>query len=186
MRNIRRVGLQCYNPQLVIPSLQFQLRAGPGVIETEDHGRTQRAHLAVKYAETRRRLQAEQKLAQQKKRMEDVERDFEMACQVFMEDQQLLAQEAKLKRAMDEGFECIICTETWSVGMVSKVDRCAHPVCRECMVATVRAELDARRWPILCPLCRANPPTTGEPGGAYGIVHFHALNNCCSHQPRSV
>jgi Ring finger domain len=92
-------------------------------------------------------------------------RDFETARQLQMEDERLIRQQEELMRTADLGFECPVCMEMFETGAKSQTDPCGHTLCRECMVSAIKAELDLRRWPILCPICRVTPPENGEPGG---------------------
>jgi len=57
--------------------------------------------------------------------------------------------------------------DMWSLGNVAKVDECGHEICRDCMKNHIKAELDHKRWPILCPLCRAD---NREPPG---VIYRH-------------
>jgi hypothetical protein len=132
------------------------------------------AHIAAKSAERRQeqqveteKQQAESMRAQRRAQTEAERNDFETARRLQMEEQRVFMQQQELLRTADKGFECMICFETWSVGMISNIDPCQHGVCRNCVVSAIKAELDSRRWPILCPICRATPPESGEPGGKH-------------------
>ena len=53
-------------------------------------------------------------------------------------------------------FDCGICMETLIEDFVSIVASCDHTFCRDCILGHVSAELDALRYPILCPVCKAD------------------------------
>ena len=53
-------------------------------------------------------------------------------------------------------FDCGICMETHMEDFVSRVASCNHTFCRDCILGHVSAELDIPRYPILCPLCKAD------------------------------
>jgi hypothetical protein len=91
--------------------------------------------------------------------------DFEHARQLQMEEDRKALEELKALQGYDAGFECKICMDMWSLGNVAKVDECGHEICRDCMKSHIKAELDHKRWPILCSLCRAE--NRESPGGEY-------------------
>lgn len=102
-------------------------------------------------------------------RMLKMERDdFEQARQLQMEEDRKALEHVRAMQGSDEGFKCEICMEFWSLGMVAHVDDCEHMICRDCMKGHIRAELDMKRWPITCPICRAEKRS--EPGGAYRLL----------------
>jgi len=82
-----------------------------------------------------------------------------------MEEDRKALEELKAMQGYDAGFECKICMDVWSLGNVAKVDECGHEICRDCMKSHIKAELDHKRWPILCSLCRAD--NREHPGGEY-------------------
>ena len=54
-------------------------------------------------------------------------------------------------------FQCQICLEGHKEAMVVRIDSCGHRYCRECITSYVGNKLDAKRFPILCPVCAAEP-----------------------------
>jgi len=54
-------------------------------------------------------------------------------------------------------FQCQICLEEHKEAMVVRIDSCGHCYCRECITSYVGNKLDAKRFPILCPVCAAEP-----------------------------
>jgi hypothetical protein len=54
-------------------------------------------------------------------------------------------------------FQCQICLEEHKEAMVVRIDSCGHRYCRECITSYVGNKLDAKRFPILCPVCAAEP-----------------------------
>lgn len=111
-------------------------------------------------------------------RMLETERDdFERARQLQMEEDRKALEHARAMQGSDEGFKCEICMEFWSLGMVAHVDDCEHTICRDCMKGNIKAELDLKRWPIMCPMCRAE--NRSEPGSTYRpLVQESQLTMC--------
>ena len=144
--------------------------------EAEEYERVRQEHIAAKAAERKEKLQAEKERAQRQAQMESERNDFDIALQLYMEEQRALAEQAQLLAAADAGFDCPICMETWSIGMQSKIDSCGHAICRTCMVSAVKAVLESRRWPVTCPLCVSSPPENGEPGGKPATDSLPELN----------
>lgn len=132
--------------------------------EAKEYERIRLANIAAKSAERKQKLLAEKEQAQRREQEEAERNDFEMARRLQMEDERLQKQQSALLHTVDRGFECPICIEHWSVGMISQNDACGHAVCRNCMIGNVKVELEQMRWPVICPVCRANPTETGEPG----------------------
>jgi Ring finger domain len=116
-------------------------------------------------AERRQQLQTDKERAERQAQMEAERNDFETARRLQMEEERISRQQAELLRTADRGFECPICMDLFSVGAKSQADPCGHALCRKCMVSAIKAELESRRWPIQCPLCRVTPPENGEHGG---------------------
>lgn len=104
-------------------------------------------------------------------RLQQSERDdFERARQLQMEEDRKALEELRAMQGHDTGFECKICLDMWSLGNVAKVDECEHEICRGCMKSHIEAELDHKRWPILCPLCKAE--NQKSPGGEHDNIFF--------------
>lgn len=53
-------------------------------------------------------------------------------------------------------FECKVCLDEHSEEDVAEVDGCWHRMCRDCMRGHVTSQLDARVYPIMCPICTAD------------------------------
>lgn len=56
----------------------------------------------------------------------------------------------------EKGFSCGICMDDLPMSDVMKVNWCGHELCRECLRGYVETEIDARKHPIICPLCAAD------------------------------
>jgi hypothetical protein len=54
-------------------------------------------------------------------------------------------------------FQCQICLEEHREAKVVRIDSCGHRYCRECITSYVGNKLDAKRFPIPCPVCAAEP-----------------------------
>ncbi|KAG8758841.1 hypothetical protein FRC14_007259 [Serendipita sp. 396] len=89
--------------------------------------------------------------------------DFERARQLQMEEERAVMHLQQL-RAAHPTFECGICMDDQSMEDVAKNDACGHNICRQCMCRHVISELDRSVWPIICPMCKADPQRDGEPG----------------------
>lgn len=88
--------------------------------------------------------------------------DFEHARRLQLEEERIRAQYEQL-RAAYEIFHCEICQEDCSIDHVSR-GSCAHPICRQDMRNYINSEVERAVWPILCPLCKMNPPESGDLG----------------------
>jgi hypothetical protein len=97
--------------------------------------------------------------------------DFEKVRQKQMKSERELLQASRPK---DKPFECPICSDKCTNEDISRVDTCGHGICRACMRNYVTAEIEKRRWPIICPLCRAQPQRSLAPGGT--IISSIRLN----------
>lgn len=53
-------------------------------------------------------------------------------------------------------FECKVCLDEHSEEDVAEVDGCWHRMCRDCMRGHVTSQLEARVYPIMCPICTAD------------------------------
>lgn len=54
-------------------------------------------------------------------------------------------------------FQCQICLEEHKEAMAVRIDSCGHCYCRECITSYVGNKLDAKRFPVLCPVCAVEP-----------------------------
>ena len=63
-------------------------------------------------------------------------------------------------------FRCSICIEDLPLDSVANVEQCGHQFCRECLRTHIVSNLRSGVFPVICPLCKANPETgkvTGRP-----------------------
>ena len=65
-------------------------------------------------------------------------------------------------------FQCGVCMDEQPVDYVTFLDPCRHKFCRNCIKNHIDSQLSERRFPILCPVCKAVRSTT-NPGSAYAI-----------------
>jgi hypothetical protein len=101
-------------------------------------------------------LEAENKrLGSENKRLESENKSLES-------ENKHLASE--VKAASVRRFQCQICLEEHKEAMVVHIDSCGHCYCRECITSYVGNKLDAKRFPILCPVCAAES-RKDKPGG---------------------
>ncbi|KAJ2934035.1 hypothetical protein H1R20_g3074, partial [Candolleomyces eurysporus] len=79
-------------------------------------------------------------------------------------DEYLKQQEQKFielnPRYKPEKFECLICFETVQGVDGSRCMNCEHSFCRDCLTGHVRSQLEENVYPILCPVCFADPDRT--------------------------
>jgi hypothetical protein len=53
-------------------------------------------------------------------------------------------------------FECCICMDEMPEDSIARIDSCGHTFCRDCLRGHVKARLEERKFPILCPTCTAD------------------------------
>ena len=72
------------------------------------------------------------------------------------EDRQLAAERSALKKhAQVESFDCGICFENLHRENIAQFTSCKHRYCRSCLREHVSSTLEQRRYPIVCPECKA-------------------------------
>ena len=72
------------------------------------------------------------------------------------EDRQLGAERSALrKHAQAEFFDCGICFENLHRENIAQFASCKHRYCRSCLREHVSSTLEQRRYPIICPECKA-------------------------------
>jgi len=72
------------------------------------------------------------------------------------EDRQLAAERNALKKhAQVESFNCGICFENLHRENIAQFASCKHRYCRSCLREHVSSTLEQRRYPIICPECKA-------------------------------
>jgi len=59
-------------------------------------------------------------------------------------------------KGKEKVFECCICMDEMPVDSIARIDSCGHTFCRDCLRGHVKARLEERRFPILCPTCTAD------------------------------
>jgi hypothetical protein len=101
-----------------------------------------------------------------------VKRDRDMAYLLSLDDDRTLAaiaSDAALARQLeDEGFECPMCLEDWSIQNVVELGQCGHRQCRACVRRLINAELELNHWPIVCSLCKIGGDGDATGAKAYG------------------
>lgn len=94
--------------------------------------------------------------------------DLEFALQQQLllneEDANLSEERAKLLSLAPRTFACGVCFEKIPEDFVSELAECGHKYCRDCIRQYVSSELSVPRFPIVCPLCKADE-TRREPAG---------------------
>lgn len=63
-------------------------------------------------------------------------------------------------------FECGVCMDVQPEDHITFLDPCRHTFCRNCIKNHIGSQLSEHRFPILCPVCEAEPGTT-NPGSVY-------------------
>ncbi|KAF5388163.1 hypothetical protein D9615_000203 [Tricholomella constricta] len=79
------------------------------------------------------------------------------------EDQRLSVEREALVMAQQALFKCGVCLEELPEYNVVRLLQCLHSFCRDCMTEYVRSKLSEQRFPILCPVCVVEKPSS-EPG----------------------
>lgn len=94
--------------------------------------------------------------------------DLEFALQQQLlyneEDANLSEERAKLLSLAPRTFACGVCFEKIPEDFVAELTECGHKYCRDCIRQYVSSELNVPRFPIVCPLCKADG-TRREPAG---------------------
>ncbi|KAI0326656.1 hypothetical protein GY45DRAFT_1328612 [Cubamyces sp. BRFM 1775] len=73
------------------------------------------------------------------------------------ENEQLEAQMQELQRIQPKFFDCKICFEQHQEDDVAIVHPCEHAYCRSCLLGYAALKIEEHRYPILCPMCTADP-----------------------------
>lgn len=72
------------------------------------------------------------------------------------EDRLLAAERAELAAAgQQRAFDCGVCMDTLPEDSIARIEPCGHPFCRECVRGFIVSQIEARRFPVLCPTCSA-------------------------------
>lgn len=151
-------------------------------------GPSRTAHLDIRRGDPAEKLDSSNARSRDTFPHSQSEDDFELAARLHAAEQdeflqvaktlqnQLDAEDARIRRERDQlasymqqTFHCAICMETCVEDSVARVDGCSHALCRTCMREYVSAVLKDRKFPILCPLCKAGIVADGrkrsEPSG---------------------
>ncbi|KAF5336159.1 hypothetical protein D9611_006354 [Ephemerocybe angulata] len=78
-------------------------------------------------------------------------------------------------RYKPEKFECLICFETVQGVDGSRLMNCEHSFCQDCMTGHVLSQIQQQIYPILCPVCFADPDRAQTRGFVDDVV-LHGLN----------
>jgi len=90
------------------------------------------------------------------------------------EDQRLSAEHKALSEAQSPGsapFKCGVCLDEHPEDDVARLYQCLHAFCRDCMREYVRSKLAQHRFPISCPVCLVEKPSS-EPASTFFPVHY--------------
>jgi hypothetical protein len=71
-------------------------------------------------------------------------------------------------------FNCGMCMGTLPEESIARIEPCGHSFCRECARGLIVAQIESRRFPVLCPTCTAGPGSSSRPAsiGSYvSIIH---------------
>ncbi|KAJ7778588.1 hypothetical protein DFH07DRAFT_765817 [Mycena maculata] len=60
-------------------------------------------------------------------------------------------------------LECGVCMEARGEATAVLVDPCMHTICPDCMAFHVQSKLEARWYPIICPVCPMSPEHSARP-----------------------
>ncbi|KAG6874684.1 hypothetical protein C0992_006978, partial [Termitomyces sp. T32_za158] len=56
-------------------------------------------------------------------------------------------------------FGCGVCMDNYREEIVTRLSDCQHVFCEDCLKRTVQADLQSRKFPVLCPACVADRGT---------------------------
>jgi len=79
-------------------------------------------------------------------------------------------------------FECGVCMDVQPEDDVTFLDPCKHNFCRNCIKNHIGSQLSERRFPILCPVCKAERSIT-NPGSVYPTflkIRNRKFYSCCA------
>ena len=114
---------------------------------------------------------ADRKIAMEEaKRYEDEMRSREEALRQQAEEDRIRREHEELLKHVQETFNCVICMEDHPIDMVTEMEGCEHRLCREAAKDTIVAKLEEHRFPILCPLCVADPKANPQAGGMTNLL----------------
>ncbi|KAI6032262.1 hypothetical protein BKA83DRAFT_4488860 [Pisolithus microcarpus] len=73
------------------------------------------------------------------------------------ENIELTTQRDALLKTAQRHYHCGICLDDFPEDDVVHIDACKHKICRDCARGHVSAKINERRFPVLCPVCTADP-----------------------------
>ncbi|KAI6108640.1 hypothetical protein EDD17DRAFT_1874323 [Pisolithus thermaeus] len=85
------------------------------------------------------------------------------------ENRQLTMQRDVLLKTAQRHYHCGICLDDFPEDDVVYIDTCKHKICRDCARGHVSAKINERRFPVLCPVCTADPRNR-NPGAISGSL----------------
>ncbi|KAI6126545.1 hypothetical protein F5141DRAFT_1081609 [Pisolithus sp. B1] len=85
------------------------------------------------------------------------------------ENRELTTQRDALLKTAQRHYHCGICLDDFPEDDVVHIDRCEHKICRDCARGHVSAKINEHRFPVLCPVCTADPRNR-NPGAISGSL----------------
>lgn len=83
----------------------------------------------------------------------------------------LLKQKRELMRTAQRQYHCGICLDDFPEDDAVRIDACRHEICRDCVRGHVYAKIEEHRFPVLCPVCTADPKNK-RPGSKFHDIRF--------------
>ncbi|KAI5984031.1 hypothetical protein EDD15DRAFT_1809092 [Pisolithus albus] len=85
------------------------------------------------------------------------------------ENLELTTQRDVLLKTSQRQYHCGICLDDFPEDDVVHIDTCEHKICRDCARGHVSAKINEHRFPVLCPVCTADPQNR-HPGEISGFL----------------
>ncbi|KAI6126552.1 hypothetical protein F5141DRAFT_1081680 [Pisolithus sp. B1] len=94
---------------------------------------------------------------------------FELQRAFDDENRELTTQRDALLKTAQRLYHCGICLDDFPEDDVVHIDTCKHKICRDCARGHVSAKINECRFPVLCPVCTADPRNR-NPGAISGFL----------------
>ncbi|KAI6141899.1 hypothetical protein BKA82DRAFT_1002995 [Pisolithus tinctorius] len=85
------------------------------------------------------------------------------------ENRELTSQRDALLKTAQRHYHCEICLDDFPEDDVVHIDKCEHKICRDCARNHVGTKINEHRFPVLCPVCTADPRNR-DPGTISGFL----------------